>query len=57
MGNTASNLEGNYSVYTDAGLIAFGVSLERARKIAGKIKFGSAKIATTAGVVVAKVAE
>jgi hypothetical protein len=50
--NTNRQYEGDYAVYTSAGLIAFGVSLEHAREIANRIRVGSAKIATTSGRVI-----
>lgn len=40
---------GNYAVYTDAGLIAYNVSLSHARQIAAKIKHGKATITTASG--------
>ena len=42
-------LEGEYAVQTDSGIDAWGVSLEHARRIANRVRYGSAKILTTSG--------
>ncbi len=46
---TAARYEGKYALYTDAGLVAFGITRKRAEDMAKRVKAGSATVATSSG--------
>lgn len=45
----AKRYEGKFALYTDAGMVAFGVTKKRARDMAKRITKGSATVATSSG--------